>query len=276
MGLDSPNQLDPVQQISRYAQRRISPTGNPDRVIPRCAIARRYNRAQQKQLPQSSRSALWQRVIKGQWLREVAFIVVGSTPSGCGRMNDPKFGWAGIQRGTFLFCATLKQRKCLFVIRRIVRFEQVLNFSIAFLGDAHLTKSRYVESHRPADHARHCLLLVGLSDVGENEHYCHETSRDTHTRKGFQFSHRHIRRHKSRPTRQVGAGSVWGNVPPPHINGNLMGSADCEPTFTLVPGRPRHTLQLRRPQLLPPRWGRFFHNTAQWRIVDGASAPDPE
>ncbi len=96
-------------------------------------------------------------MIKGQWLREVAYIVVGgSTRSGCGRMNYPKFGWAGIQRGTFLFCATLKQRKCLFVIRRIVRFEQILNFLIAFLGDTHLTKSRYVESHRAPNATSRC------------------------------------------------------------------------------------------------------------------------
>jgi hypothetical protein len=92
------------------------------------------------------------------------------------------------------------------VIRRIVRIEQIAKFLIALLWDAHLAKSWYGEN--PANHARHCLLLVGLSDVGESEHYYHETSRYTHTRKGFHFSHRHLRHHKSRPTRQVGVGSV--------------------------------------------------------------------
>src|SRR3981189_360388 len=39
---------------------------------------------------------------------------------------------------------------------------------------------------------------------------------------------------------------------------NLMGSADREPTFGLVPGRPRHVYLQGRPQLAPPSWGRFF------------------
>ena len=37
-----------------------------------------------------------------------------------------------------------------------------------------------------------------------------------------------------------------------------MGSADCEPTFGFVPGRPRHVYLQGRPQLAPPSWGRFF------------------
>jgi hypothetical protein len=38
---------------------------------------------------------------------------------------------------------------------------------------------------------------------------------------------------------------------------NLMVSANCKAKIRRVPGRPRHTLQVRRPQL-PPSWGRFF------------------
>lgn len=70
-------------------------------------------------------------------------------------------GWTGTLWGIFcapsrlLILGTLQQRKCPFVIRRIIRVQQILNFLIAFLGNAHLAKSWYVEN--PADHARHCL-----------------------------------------------------------------------------------------------------------------------
>jgi len=39
---------------------------------------------------------------------------------------------------------------------------------------------------------------------------------------------------------------------------NLMGSADCEPTFGLVPGRPRHVYLQGRPQLAPRAGAVFF------------------
>src|SRR3982074_1301317 len=46
---------------------------------------------------------------------------------------------------------------------------------------------------------------------------------------------------------------------------NLMGSADCEPTFGLVPGRPRHVYLQGRPQL-PPELGRFYlGGNGSWR-----------
>jgi hypothetical protein len=44
------------------------------------------------------------------------------------------------------------------------------------------------------------------------------------------------------------------------IKQNLMASADCEPTSGVCRAAPG-TLQARRPQLFPPRWGRFFWAT---------------
>jgi hypothetical protein len=85
--------------------------------------------------------------------------------------------WGNVVAPVRLFIlGTLKQRKCPFMIRRIIRIEQIANFSIALLWNANLAKSWYVEN--PANLAR--CLLIGLSDVGENEHYCQKTCRYTH------------------------------------------------------------------------------------------------
>jgi hypothetical protein len=46
---------------------------------------------------------------------------------------------------------TLKQRKCPFLICRITRCEQIVNFLIPVFGNAHLAKVWYVEKHRNAD-----------------------------------------------------------------------------------------------------------------------------
>src|SRR5260370_41832182 len=129
-------------------------------------------------------------------------------------------GWTSTLWG--IFCApsrvfilgTLKQRKCPFVILRIIRVQQILNFLIAFLGNAHLAKPWYVENDGSANHARHflhyriraILLLVGLSD-GRDGEYCQQTSRDANTCKGFQFSHRR-NRYLNSPTLHVGAASL--------------------------------------------------------------------
>src|SRR3979490_3455205 len=49
---------------------------------------------------------------------------------------------------------------------------------------------------------------------------------------------------------------------------NLVGSADCEPTFGLVPGRPRHVYPQGRPQLAP-RAGAVF-SRREWEVGAGA------
>jgi hypothetical protein len=53
------------------------------------------------------------------------------------------------------------------------------------------------------------------------------------------------------------------------LNQNLMGSADCEPTFGLVPGRPRHVYLQGGPSS-PPELGPFL-SRGEWCWRGGAA-----
>jgi hypothetical protein len=70
-------------------------------------------------------------------------------------MNYSETGWVGTLGCTLRFGVpnwdfilhTLKQRKCLFLIRCIIGCEQIVDFWIVVFGNAHLAKVWYVEKH---------------------------------------------------------------------------------------------------------------------------------